>query len=304
MLPPGTELTSEERKELEIMFEELMADKNEGRPGKRRKKLFKEKPRVPTLGVIRIVDNAIWFGLGRRLYMFKLTAERLRQLKEFIVKRQLTVELLALLFPVMTWWVDRASQQWAAAMFLMYKELLLLLMMSDHPAHQHWNATLRGLSASQHEALLRELAPFANWESGPYGKDQYLSSTFSAGMDLVVALTIKNPLLRKLWPFIAKELGLEETDEALVLWLAEMREIFGPGGQRRRVAGVARATKGDMFRFVEWYGPLRALRTRVLPNWHSWLPLGLPHVPRRESGSCGNICGNIVEFPTFPNNQS
>ena len=37
----------------------------------------------------------------------------------------------------------------------------------------------------------------------------------------------------------------------LEIWLLEHREIYQPGGQRRRLNGVARATKRDMSRFCE-----------------------------------------------------
>jgi len=147
---------------------------------KRPRKLHKEKPRVASQDAERTLDNSMWRGMNRRMWQYKFTAERAAQLKKLLIAGKLTLDVLLMSFGWLALWTDRQSAQWAFAMYLMYHQKCLVAMMSDHPCHQHWNGTLKGLRASRHEAIIRELLPMSNWECGPWNKSQNLQKKAGA----------------------------------------------------------------------------------------------------------------------------
>ena len=268
--PPGSKLTPEQEAEQKKAKEEFWKPKKPG--AKRRpKRLIKIPDRLPTLGVMRTLDNALFQGLGIRLWAFKFTLERANELKALLVAGRVTVEMLCQKFGFLCLWCDRASQQWAAGCYLQYREKLLVAFLSDQPAHQHWNGCLKGLKASQHESVLREMTPVANWTAAPFNKSQRLSESAAAALDLSVTIKADDRLLLQLWPFISEEQALEDRSAlGRKEWIEKNRQ---KRKQRSRKGGPSPITKGEYMRFNEWYGLHHSMKNKVKPKWHSWVLL-------------------------------
>jgi hypothetical protein len=268
---PGTALSdaqAQQRDQLHVDFWKPQDHTKKRKP----RATIKQPPRLPTQDVMRMLDNALWQGLGIRLHSFKLTLERGAELLKMIVEKRVTLEALLTHFGWICVWADRASRQWTAMNYLAYHQKVLINMASDHPCHQHWNAALKGLRCSNHESTVMELCPMANWTAGPWGKSQVLSKSATAALELYVSVKAGDKLLMVLFPFIAVEQGLPDWSlETREKWI--LREQEKSQQRRSRSGGPSTITKGAMAKKCEWYGMIRILREKVLPKWHSWVLL-------------------------------
>jgi hypothetical protein len=75
------------------------------------KKIVTEDERLHSLDAARLLDNTLRVGLGRRLSEFKMATPRIERLVDLVKEHKLSLEILALEFPFLALWMDKASQQ-------------------------------------------------------------------------------------------------------------------------------------------------------------------------------------------------
>ena len=96
-------------------------------------------PRLHALDRMRLLDNSMRNGLGRRLAEWKLSHGRVWTLIELIKNHKLTLAILLLQFPFLGIWMDKAAQQFSAMHYLSTREKLLVVYFADPICHGLWN---------------------------------------------------------------------------------------------------------------------------------------------------------------------
>ena len=170
--------------------------------------IWHEQERLHTLDWMRLLDNTFRVGLGRRLSEFKLTKKRVDELIRMIQAKELTAEKLATKYCFLCFTMDKASQQWAAFLYLGLRELLIVINLCDPACHGLWNAATNGLKPSQHLFVVTEKSVMANYRKGAWGNCPWLHSTSIAGVEALRSIKPRDRLLNKEVPQVRKELGL------------------------------------------------------------------------------------------------
>ena len=224
---------------------------------------MKETKRLHSLDAGRLLDNTMRNGLGRRLSSFKLTLPKLQRFTSLVMAHTLTLEIMVLQFPFLSLWMDKAQFQISLAVYLMFREHLVLVSHGDPACHGLWNSLKNGCKASGHLYLLTESGTMLNFSAGPWGSCDWLAKTWAAAQHLFATLRHGDRLLGRLFQKISLELDLQNTSRGKKKYIEEHASKY-----RCRTS----MSKGEMWRLSEWFGWMKIWRNMIC-QWHSLLLL-------------------------------